>query len=177
MFCIILRCQKLTDICTKMNALYTEHSVTEISRERLAEIQKVLQVKSLTEKGKERKSRLVEKLIEQREKFVLIANHYVSVLPLLKSFVCILQAKNTNIHRIHDLMVDNLKSFFGCFVKYESITNLTSSQLKFFDLESNVRRMKSFYVRQKNHELIEKNVESFLNSFYKILPLQIILTR
>ena len=48
----------------ELNALYTEHSVTEISRERLAEIQKVLQVKSLTEKGKERKSRLVEKLIE-----------------------------------------------------------------------------------------------------------------
>ena len=53
-------------------------------------------------------------------------------------------------------MVDNLKSFFGCFVKYESITNLTSSQLKSFDFEYNVRRMKSFYVGQKNHELIEK---------------------
>ena len=50
-------------------------------------------------------------------------------------------------------MVDNLKGFFGYFVKYESITNL-SSPLKSFDLESIVRRMKSFYVRQKNHELI-----------------------
>ena len=78
------------------------------------------------------------------------------VLPLLKSLVLILQAKNTNIHCIHDLMVDNLKIFFGCFVKYESITNLTTSQLKSFDLESNVRRMKSFYVGQKNHELIKK---------------------
>ena len=73
----------------------------------------------------------------------------------------ILQAKSTNIHRIHDHMVDNLKSFFGCFVKYKSITNLTSSQLKFFDLESNARRMKSFYVRQKNHELIEKMLSLF----------------
>ena len=44
----------------ELNALYTEQSVTEISRERL---------KSLTEKGKERKLRLVEKLIEQTEKF------------------------------------------------------------------------------------------------------------
>ena len=125
----------------ELNVLYTEHSVTEVSRKRLAEIQKVLQVKSLTEKGKERKLRQAEKLIEQREKFLLIANHYVSVLPLLKSLVCILQAKITNIHRIHALMVDNLKSFFGCFVKYEFITNLTSSQIKSFDVESNVRRM------------------------------------
>ena len=61
-----------------------------------------------------------------------------------------------NIHRIHDLMVGNLKSFFGCFVKYESITNLTSSPLKSFELEPNVRRMKSFYVWQKNRKLIEK---------------------
>ena len=53
-------------------------------------------------------------------------------------------------------MVDNLKSFFGYFVKYESITNLTSRQLKSFDLKSNVRRMKSSYVGQKNHELDEK---------------------
>ena len=75
MFCIILGCQKLTHICTKMNGLYTEHSVTEISRKRLAEIQKVLQVNSLTEKRKERKLRLVEILIEQREKCLLIANH------------------------------------------------------------------------------------------------------
>ena len=87
---------------------------------------------------------------------MLIANHYISVLPLSKSLALILQAKNTNIHRIHDLMVDNLKKFFGCFVKYESITNLTSSQLKSFDLESNVRRMKAFSVGQKNHELTEK---------------------
>ena len=60
----------------ELNALYTKHSVTEISRKRLAEIQKALEVKSFTEKGKERKLRLVEKLIEQRENF-LIANHYV----------------------------------------------------------------------------------------------------
>ena len=100
-------------------------------------------MKSLTEKGKEHKLHLVEKLIENRQKIFLIANHYVSVLPLLKSLVLILQAKNTNTHCIHDLMVDNLKSFFSCFVRYESITSLTSSQLKSFDLESNVRRMKS----------------------------------
>ena len=53
----------------ELNVLYIEHWVTEISRKRLAEIQKVLQVKSFTEKGKERKLRLVEKLIEQRENF------------------------------------------------------------------------------------------------------------
>ena len=55
----------------ELNALYTEHLVTEISHKWLAEIQKVLQVK----KGEECKLRLVEKLIEQREKILLIANH------------------------------------------------------------------------------------------------------
>ena len=130
-------------------------------------------MKSLTEKGKERKLRLVEKLIEQKEKFLLIANHYLSVLPLLKSLVFILQAKNTNIHRIHDLMVDTLKSFFGCFVKYESITNLTSSQLKSFNLESNVRRMKSFYVGQKNHDLIEKMLSLKKRTWLMIFLIQV----
>ena len=47
----------------ELNALYTKHLVTETSRQRLVKIQKVLQVKSLTELGKERKLRLVEKLI------------------------------------------------------------------------------------------------------------------
>ena len=106
-----------------------------------AEIQKVLQVKSLTEKSNDLKLRLLEKLREQKGKFLLIANHYVSVLPLLKSLVLILRTKNTNIHCIHDLMVDKL-SFFSCFVKYESITNLRSNQLKSFDLQPDVRRMK-----------------------------------
>ena len=116
MFCIILGCQKLKDICKdELNALYRKHSVTEISRKRLAEIQRVLQVKSLTEKDKKRKLRLVEKLIEQRENFLLIANRYVSVLLLLKFLVLTLQAENTNIHRIHDLMVDNLKKFLRLF--------------------------------------------------------------
>ena len=128
MFSIILGWQKLTDICEdELNALYTKHSVTAITRKRLAKIQTVLRVKSLTEKGKERKLCLVEKLTEQGENFLLIANHYVSVLMSLKFIVLTLQAENTNIHRIHNLMVDNLKSFFGCFVKYEPITNLTSS--------------------------------------------------
>ena len=136
--------------------MYTKHSVTEINHKRLAEIQKILQQKSLTKKGKEHKLHLVEKLMEQREKFLLIANHYVSVLPLLKSLVLILQAKKTNIHRSHDLIGVNLKSFFGCFVIYKSITNLTPSQLKSFDLESNAHRMNSLYVAQKNHELTEK---------------------
>ena len=77
----------------KLNALYTKHLVTKISRKQLDEIQKFLQKKSLTEKGKERKLHLVEKLIEQRGNFLLMANHYVSVLPLLKSLVLILQAK------------------------------------------------------------------------------------
>ena len=133
--------------------MYTKHSVTEINNKRLAEIQKILHLKSLTKKGKERKFHLVEKLMEQREKFLLIANHYVSVLPLLKSLVLILQAKKTHIHHSHDLIVVNLKSFFGCFVIYKSITNLTPSQLKSFDLESNARQMNSLYVAQKNHEL------------------------
>ena len=44
----------------ELNAFYTKHSVTEVSHTRLAEIQKVLQVKSLTEKGREHKLRLVE---------------------------------------------------------------------------------------------------------------------
>ena len=54
------------------------------------------------------------------------------------------------------IMVNNLKRFLGGFAELEFITNLTSSQLKSFDLKSNVHQMKSFYVGQENHELIEK---------------------
>ena len=96
----------------------------------------------------------MEKLIEEKKNFV-------DCQPLCFCFTAVeiprtyLQAKNMNIHCIHDLMVDNLKSFFSCLIKYKSITNLTSSQLKSFDVESNVCRMKSFYMGQKNHQLIE----------------------
>ena len=84
----------------ELNPLYTKHSVTEISCKLLAYIQKVFQVKSLTEKDKEPKFRLVDKLMEQREKIFLIANHYVSVLLLLKFLVLIHQTKKHE-HPLH----------------------------------------------------------------------------
>ena len=118
----------------ELNALYTKHSVTEISRKRLAKIQKTFQVKSLTEKGKEHKLHLVEKLIEQREKL------FVDCQPLCFCFTtvgipCTYSPSKKHEHPSHSWSDGRqFNVFFGGFAKYESITNLTSSQLKSFAL-------------------------------------------
>ena len=80
-------------------------------------------VKSLTKEGQERKERLTSKFFHQKPNFELTAYFFLSVLSLFKSLVFILEQKELLIQRIHSMLCENLKTFFACYVKFESLTS------------------------------------------------------
>ena len=90
-------------------------------------------VKSLTKEGQERKERLMSKLFHQKPKFQLTAYFFLSVLPLFKTLVLILEQKEPLIHRIHSMLCENLKIFFPCYVKFQLLTSLNLKDLKSID--------------------------------------------
>ena len=57
----------------------------------------------------------------KKSQFKLAPNIFLSVIPLFKSLVLILEQKKPLVHRIHSILCENLNAFFACYVKFESI--------------------------------------------------------
>ena len=71
---------------------------------------------------------------------ILISKSYLTILPLFKSMVLIFEQKKTLAYKLHDVMINNLRSFLACFVKYEVIKVLSSRQFKKVNILENIRR-------------------------------------
>ena len=69
------------------------------------------------EDGKDRKQRIVDKIIHKTKSFLLIANSYVTILPLFKLLVLVFQQTELQVQKLHDMMVNN-------FMKFEVIKDL-----------------------------------------------------
>ena len=61
----------------------------------------------------------MEKVIHKHKTLLLISNAYLTIFPLFKSTVLIFEQKEPQVHKLHDMMINNLRSFFVCFMKYE----------------------------------------------------------
>ena len=72
----------------------------------------------------------MEKIIHKHKTLLLIFNSYQTILPLFKSMVLIFERKEPQVHKLHDMMINNLQSFVGCFMKFEVIKDLSSKQFK-----------------------------------------------
>ena len=44
--------------------------------------------------------------------------------------ILIFEQKEPEVHKLHDMMINNLQSFLACFMKYDIIKDLSSRQLK-----------------------------------------------
>ena len=74
--------------------------------------------KTLTEDGKKRKERILYKVLFQEKKTLLVLNFYNTVLPLLKSYVCLFQPSEPLIHKLNDKQ-ELLRQFLSNFVYLE----------------------------------------------------------
>ena len=91
---------------------------------------------------------------------------------LFKCLVLILVQKEPLIHRIHLMLCENLKVFFACYVKFESLTSLDPDGLKSMDAGNNVRKLKTLYVGDEaeklaNSPMKNKILKPVVLDFYK----------
>ena len=66
----------------------------------------------------------------------------------------IFEQEEPQVHKLHDMMVNNLRSFLPCFIKYEIIKNLSAKRLKKVNILDNVREPRSFFVGDTNEILV-----------------------
>ena len=94
------------------------------------------------------------------------------VLPLFKSFILTFEQKEPLIHRLHRSLIENFRVFLGCLMKFEVINDTSYNKLNSIDVSSALRKLKTFYVGNKNEKLISssrknKVQKEIVTDFYK----------
>ena len=107
--------------------------ISEKSKACVEIIWSICQKKSLTHQGLDRKKRIVDKLFYTRIVTDLHFNLYISVLPLIKSFVLMFEQKEPMIHRLFDELKVCMRSFLASFIKVDNIAYLTAKNLSLID--------------------------------------------
>ena len=105
---------------------------------------------------------------------LLNSNLFMSVLPLVKSFILTFEQKEPLIHRLHRSLVQTFHALLGCFMKFEVIYNTPYNKLNLIDVASNVRKWKTLYVGDENEKLVSslrksKIQEDIATDFYRKL--------
>ena len=110
--------------------------------------------RNLTDKAKERKEKIVAKLFYWKSILLLNSNLFISVLLFFKSFVLAFEQKELLIHGLHKSLNENFCTFFGLFMKFEAVNNMWYNKLNLINFASDVRRLKTLYVGDKNEKLV-----------------------
>ncbi|XP_052282792.1 uncharacterized protein LOC127879778 [Dreissena polymorpha] len=117
-----------------VKAILVACKVSQPAKEQIKAIIAEVGAKKMTADGQKRKKEIVEKVMFQERKTLLILYFYASVLPLMKRYVVLFQSKEPLVHRLNDEQVDVFREFLSCFVKQEHIVNKNGKQLKNMDL-------------------------------------------
>lgn len=106
-----------------VSAVYQQFDLSKEARHQVIQIRKRCTAKSgMTNEGKERKKRIVQKLFIFRKKTRLYLSFYMSVLPLLQRYVKTFEMTEPLIYKLNDNQVELLSDVLVCFVKPEVIT-------------------------------------------------------
>ena len=99
-----------------------------------------------TVQGKNRKIRVINKLILNRKIVSIICSVHESVLPIFKNFLMKFQSAELMIHLIHPSLEVLMRSFFSYFLQPQVLRSSTSDDLINIDLESNKVPAKSIFL-------------------------------
>ena len=119
----------------KQLELFQKYKLSPEAKARIKVMQTKLKKKQLTEDGKARKQRIFEKVIYKWPQTKMIMEFYQSVLPMLKSYVCLFQMKQPLVHKLHDEQEKLFSNFLTCYIKSEYLVGKSARQLKALDLE------------------------------------------
>ena len=118
------------------NAIFRKYSVSKHAKDVINGILNTLQQKKMTKDGKDRKNRIIKKVITMEVKTVFVINFYKAVLPLLKKYVLLFQSDKPMIHLVYGELEVLFQDFLGCFVKPEYLVGLDGFKLAEMDLTS-----------------------------------------
>ena len=154
---LIKKEKKLDQVTEK---IVNTHKVTEESKEALKdlEVQLMNTFKAATEKGKERKRRVVASILYQPTRYDLLVSFYKTVLPLFKGYVLVFQSDTPIIHKVYYKQVSLVKEFYSYFVNPSVLEKCkTAKQLLALDLKKeNLLPSDLMFVGIKAKKLIEK---------------------
>ena len=127
----------------------------------IKDIQQKLTEKKLTNDGKDRKSRIWDKLFNQKRRLLLYVEFFNAVCPLLKQYTLMFESKEPLIHKLYDEQNRLLQGYLGLFIKPELLTG-SGRQLAEVDLEkpANQLNKNTIFVGKKARAVIEKNPKS-----------------
>lgn len=155
--------------CDDIRDTFARYKLNEEAIQTVKKLQRKMKEKKLTDDGKERKKRIYSKLFFQKNTLLLYSNFYLSVLPMFKSLVLTFEQKEPQVHKLHTTMVESLRNFLGCFIKFEVLSNGTD--MKTIKIDSNLRKRKTFYVGDENLKLLsslkkKKALHDIVTDFY-----------
>ena len=121
----------------------------------------VLSKKNMTEDGKKRKQRVVERLFFEKKRTRLTMHFYSATLPMLKEFVVLFQAKQPLVHLLHDKLFGLFQNFLVCFLKPECINDKSPKELLKLDINAQEHRVK------KNDMFLGRAATTIVNAGHK----------
>ena len=117
-----------------LKTIYSHHNLSDLIKTRIGAHQNELKWKKLTKAGKERKDRIVQKMIEDKKKTCLYMRAYYPALQAMRKYVKIFQQAEPAIFRIHTKQVDVFTEFLTNFIKPEVLSERNSiRELKTID--------------------------------------------
>ena len=105
--------------------------VSENGKKLVKEIHTECRLKNMTSDGKERKKRIVRKILSNRAKTMLLLNMYISCLKKFKKYIEIFQRNEPMMHQIYDRQQVLLKWFLTCFLDAEKVNQKEHCLTKF----------------------------------------------
>ena len=106
----------------------------------------------------------------QDTKTLMILNFYVSVMPIMKSYVVLFQSKEPLLHLLNDKQEEVFRQFLSCFVKQEHVFGKTGKQLKNIDLASDNGQFLNdddMFVGRKTKELMKADPKDPVTTEFK----------
>ena len=118
-----------------LREIYEFRIITAEEQKKIMKIHKKIKDKTLTEKGKKRRDRLVELIIHQSQKTKLIMYFYTATLSVFKEYVKRFQTKTPLVHKINDDQEKAFREFLAFFLKTSFTNEMNSNDLSNFDIE------------------------------------------
>ena len=99
--------------------------VTQASQEAMRDLENHVmeKFKTGTEKGKERKRRVVSTILYKPNRYTLLVSFYKTVLPIFKQYVLLFQSDLPLIHKVYPKQISLVMEFYSYFVKPDVLEN------------------------------------------------------
>ena len=98
--------------------------------------------------------------MHKHKTLLLISNSYQTILPLFKSMVLIFEQKEPHVHKLRDMMINNLQRFVACFIKFEVIKDLSSKQFKKSEYIRKHPSPQVIFVGNSNEKIIDEMLKN-----------------